>query len=222
MKKSLLITITILAVGCGKKDGRQASSTDERAELKDSLRRKMLNQASEQIEMLNQASEQIAAGPKASKGKKGFPSSTKEIMFGSNPVVTEKDKAFWEAAKSGNLEAVQSLLGEGVDVDIYGSTVGVDFGCTALFWAAKHNHKEVVQFLLDKDAYIDAGAGMGGAPLHIAAYEGHSEIVELLISEGANAEAKTGDGKTVLDFANEEIATLINKRVDEKKPNNNP
>ena len=158
----------------------------------------------------------IAATPPAKTDKK-FPSSTKELMFGSNPVVTDKDKALWEAAKSGNLEAVQSLLGEGVDVDIYGSTVGVDFGCTALFWAAKHNHKEVVQFLLEKDAYIDAGAGMGGAPLHIAAYEGHSEIVELLISEGANAEAKTGDGKTVIDFANEEIAALIRKSIEEKQ-----
>ena len=158
----------------------------------------------------------IAATPPAKTGKK-FPSSTKELMFGSNPAVTDKDKAFWEAAKSGNLEAVQSLLGEGVDVDIYGSTVGVDFGCTALFWAAKHNHKEVVQFLLEKDAYIDAGAGMGGAPLHIAAYEEHSEIVELLISEGANAEAKTGDGETVFDFANEEIAALIRKSIEEKK-----
>jgi hypothetical protein len=175
------------------------------------------------VKLIGEApSEKLIADTAQAKSGKKFPSSTKELMFGSNPVVTHKDKAFWEAAKSGNLEVVQRLFGEGVDVDIYGSTVGVDFGCTALFWAAKHNHKEVVQFLLDKDAYIDAGAGMGGAPLHIAAYEGHSEIVELLISEGANAEAKTGDGKTVLDFANEEIATLINKRVDEKKPNNNP
>ena len=158
----------------------------------------------------------IVATPPAKTDKK-FPSSTKELMFGSKPVVTDKDKAFWEAAKSGKLEAVQRLLSEGVDVDIYGSTVGVDFGCTALFWAAKHNHKEVVQFLLEKDAYIDAGAGMGGAPLHIAAYEGHSEIVELLISEGANAEAKTGDGKTVIDFANEEIAALIRKSIEEKQ-----
>jgi ankyrin repeat protein len=64
---------------------------------------------------------------------------------------------------------------------------------------------------------------MGGSPLHRAAYEGHSEIVELLISEGANAEAKTGDGKTVLDFANEEIARLIRKSIDEKKQKqNNP
>ena len=167
-------------------------------------------------------SEKLIADTAQAKSGKKFPSSTKELMFGSNPVVTDKDKAFWEAAKSGNLEVIQRLFGEGVDVDIYGSTVGVDFGCTALFWAAKNNHIKVVQFLLEKDAYIDAGAGMGGSPLHRAAYEGHSEIVKLLISEGANAEAKTVDGKTVLDFANEEIAALIRKSIEEKKPNNNP
>ena len=74
-----------------------------------------------------------------------------------------------------------------------------------------------MQFLLKKNAYIDAGVGMGGSPLHIAAYEGHPEVVELLISEGANAEAKTGDGDTVFDFANEEIAALIRKGIEERQ-----
>ena len=94
----------------------------------------------------------------------------------------------------------------------------LDFGCTALFWAAKHNHKEVVQFLLEKNAYIDAGVqAWVESPLHIAAYEGHPEVVELLISEGANAEAKTVDGETVFDFANEEIAALIRKGIEERR-----
>jgi hypothetical protein len=103
------------------------------------------------------SSERPIASTPAAKTDKKFPSSTKEVMFGSNPVVKDKDKAFWAAAKSGNLEAMRRLLGEGVDVNIYGSTIGVDFGCTALFWAAKHNHIKVVQFLLERDAYIDAG-----------------------------------------------------------------
>jgi hypothetical protein len=71
-------------------------------------------------------SEKLIVDAAPAKSGKKFPSSTKELMFGSNPVVTDKDKAFWEAAKSGNLEVVQRLLSEGVDVDIYGSTVGVD------------------------------------------------------------------------------------------------
>ena len=149
----------------------------------------------------------IAATPPAKTGKK-FPSSTKELMFGSNPVVTEKDKAFWNAAKKGDLKAIQSLLSEGVNVDIYG-----DYGCTALFWAAKHNHKDIVQYLLENKAYIDAGAGMGGTPLQVAAYEGNSEVVELLISKGASVKAKSTDGKTVFDSCSEEIAILIRKSV---------
>ncbi|MDG1362025.1 MAG: leucine-rich repeat protein [Akkermansiaceae bacterium] len=149
----------------------------------------------------------IAATPPAKTGKK-FPSSAKELMFGSNPVVTEKDKAFWNAAKKGDLKAIRSLLSEGVNVDIYG-----DYGCTALFWAAKHNHKDIVQYLLENKAYIDAGAGMGGTPLQVAAYEGNSEVVELLISKGASVKAKSTDGKTVFDSCSEEIAILIRKSV---------
>ena len=137
-----------------------------------------------------------------------FPSSTKELMFGSNPVVTEKDKAFWNAAKKGDLKAIRSLLREGINVDTYG-----DYGCTALFWAAKHNHKDIVQYLLENKAYIDAGAGIGGTPLQVAAYEGNSEVVELLVSKGASVKAKSTDGKTVFDSCSEEIAMLIRKGV---------
>ena len=207
MKRFIALSGFLLVVGCGKEEGEQASSPVGMEDQKESLRKEMLDQ-------VNRILEESAAEPKTSKGKKGFPSSTKEIMFGSNPVVTEKDKAFWEAAKTGDLDRVKSLLGEGVDIDIYGSTVGVDFGCTALFWAAKHNHKEVVEFLIENKAYIDAGAGMGGSPLHIAAYEGHSDIVELLISEGANVKAKTGGGDTVFDFSSEEMAALIRKSIE--------
>ena len=218
MKRFIALSGFLLVVGCGKEEGEQASSPVGMEDQKESLRKDIgfLRLQQDQVNRIwEEILEESAAEPKTSKGKKGFPSSTKEIMFGSNPVVTEKDKAFWEAAKTGDLDRVKSLLGEGVDIDIYGSTVGVDFGCTALFWATKHNHKEVVEFLIENKAYIDAGAGMGGAPLHIAAYEGHSDIVELLISEGANVKAKTGGGDTVFDFSSEEMAELIRKSIEE-------
>ena len=77
------------------------------------------------VKLIGEApSEKLIVDTASAKNGKKFPSSTKELMFGSNPVVTDKDKAFWEAAKSGNLEVVQRLLSEGVDVDIYDSTVG--------------------------------------------------------------------------------------------------
>jgi ankyrin repeat protein len=223
MKRVVAFLAVLFVVGCGEKEGGQSSTPDNRDALKESLRKEMLSQLSEASEELIERVEDMGEDrmppteQEATKGKKGFPSSLKEIMFGSNPPVTERDKAFWEAAKTGNLDEVQSLLKEGVDIDIYGSTVGVDFGCTALFWASKHNHKEVVQYLLENNAYIDAGAGMGGSALQIAVYEGHSEIVELLVSEGANVHAKNSGGGTVFDFASEEMAELIRKSMDEDK-----
>ena len=111
-----------------------------------------------------------------------FPKTTQEVMFGENPTLTDNDKALWAAAKKGNSTEVNRLLDEGVDINIYGSTVGVDFGCTALFWAAANNHIDTVELLIEKGAYIDAGTGIGGSPLARAAYEGHVESSNCLLS----------------------------------------
>ena len=132
-------------------------------------------------------------------------------MFGDNPTLTDNDKALWAAAKEGDSAKVKQLLDKGVDINIYGSTVGVDFGCTALFWAAANNHINTVELLIEKGAYIDAGAGMGGTPLARAAYEGHVEVVELLIEHGANVNAKDGTDQTVLDAADDSVAPILRR-----------
>ncbi len=137
---------------------------------------------------------------------KSFPKTTKELMFGANPTLTDKDKAFLSAAKEGKLDEVKSLLEEGVDIDCYDA-----YACTALFWAAANNHINNVELLIDKGAYIDAGAGIGGTPLGRAAYEGHVEVVELLIEHGANVNAKDGTGGSVLDAADDSVAEILRK-----------
>jgi len=137
---------------------------------------------------------------------KSFPKTTKELMFGANPTLTDKDKAFLSAAKEGKLDEVKSLLEEGVNIDCYDA-----FACTALFWAAANNHINNVELLIDKGAYIDAGAGIGGTPLARAAYEGHVEVVELLIEHGANVNAKDGTGGSVLDAADDSVAEILRK-----------
>ncbi|MDE0939654.1 MAG: ankyrin repeat domain-containing protein [Pirellulales bacterium] len=142
---------------------------------------------------------------------KSFPTTTQEVMFGDNPTLTDNDKALWVAAKEGDSAKVKQLLDKGVDINIYGSTVGVDFGCTALFWAAANNHIDTVDLLIEKGAYIDAGAGIGGSPLARAAYEGHVEIVELLIEHGANVNAKDGTGRSVLDAADDSVAPILQR-----------
>ena len=151
-----------------------------------------------------QSAAQLDAGATQSV-EKGFPTSLEELMFSSRPPLTENETAFLAAATDGDLEKVTSLLAEGVQVDIYD-----DSGYTALSWAAGNNHKNVVEFLVEKKAYLDAGAGIGGTPLATAAYEGHLEIVELLIASGADRNAKDGLGRMPLDAATGEAAKLLN------------
>lgn len=86
------------------------------------------------------------------------------------------------------------------------------FSCTGLFWAAVNNHKPIVEFLIEKGANLDAGAGLGGTPLARAAYEGHAEIVELLLSKGADVNAKDVSGGSPLDSADESVVDLLRKR----------
>lgn len=85
------------------------------------------------------------------------------------------------------------------------------FSCTGLFWAAANNHKSIVEYLIEKGANLNAGAGVGGTPLARAAYEGHVEVVELLIAKGADVNAKDVSGRSPLDSADDSVAEILRK-----------
>ena len=55
-----------------------------------------------------------------------------------------------------------------------------------MFAAARNGHTEVVEYLLDHGALVDAKGVFGATGLHWAAINGHRETVELLIARGAN------------------------------------
>jgi ankyrin repeat protein len=111
--------------------------------------------------------------------------------------------AFLRAASRGDLETVKKLLTGNPDLifsrDMYGST--------ALKRAADAinthgGHKDVVKFLLDKGADVNAHANVEKlTPLHVAAAAGNKAIVELLLVHGADVNAKDGRGKTPLFYA---------------------
>ena len=56
----------------------------------------------------------------------------------------------------------------------------------AIYAAARNGHTEVVEYLLDHGAKIDAKGIFGATGLHWAAINGHRKTVELLLSRGAN------------------------------------
>ena len=56
----------------------------------------------------------------------------------------------------------------------------------ALYAAARNGHRDVVAYLLDQGADIDAKGFFGATGLHWAAINGHLETVEFLVKRGAS------------------------------------
>jgi cytohesin len=127
------------------------------------------------------------------------------------PTTKAPDISIWEAAATGNIEAVKQHLAAGTDVNARHKSGGL----TPLHFAAYYGHEEIVELLITKGANVNAKEEKGWTPLHFAAYYGHEEIVELLITKGANVNAKANDGRTPIDWAitqdNTETADLLRK-----------
>jgi ankyrin repeat protein len=96
------------------------------------------------------------------------------------------------------------------------------FSTMPLYYAAAHGRGEVVRFLLDNGADIEARRKDGLTALMTAAYSGHQEIVELLIERGANINARDNAGLTVLDCAamsgSEPLMALLRQHGDVTAP----
>ena len=65
-------------------------------------------------------------------------------------------------------------------------------GITALEWAARRGHTEVVKALIENKANVNVSRTTNGVtPLFIAAQEGNTEIVEQLLDHKADVNAST-------------------------------
>ena len=85
-----------------------------------------------------------------------------------------------EAAKRGDVPAVQRFIADGADVNTKD-----DNGLTALIAASFNGHKEVVQTLLDQGADVNAKMNDGATASMFAIKNGHKEVRELLVRAGA-------------------------------------
>lgn len=81
-------------------------------------------------------------------------------------------------------EFAEFLLAQGAEIDEK-NIVGEYKGYTPLFWAILYGETDVVKFLAEKGADINAVAENGKTPLSVATDAGHEEIVEILKNLGA-------------------------------------
>jgi ankyrin repeat protein len=83
--------------------------------------------------------------------------------------------------------------------------------------ASYRGHKEVVEFLIQKGADIEAKDNDGMTALMKASFMGRKEIVELLIQNGADVNQKNNNGQNAMMRAdNEEIKKAIIEAVKKK------
>jgi ankyrin repeat protein len=97
------------------------------------------------------------------------------------------------AALKGHFSLVQKLVEHDADVN--------KPGWTPLHYAASAGHVQIVEYLLENSAYIDAESPNGTTPLMMAAMYGSPEAVKVLIQAGADLSSKNQLGLSAWDFA---------------------
>jgi ankyrin repeat protein len=96
------------------------------------------------------------------------------------PIPYGRDTALMFAARSGDLESAQLLLGAGANVNDTDA-----WGVSAMLLAAHSGHRPLMELLLQKGARPDA-ADAGFAALHVAIMRRDEAMVRALLDHGAN------------------------------------
>ena len=110
---------------------------------------------------------------------------------------SEPEGRLIEAARTGNIAAVEPALKRGADLD---SRTNM-YGDTALTLACKGGHKEVARLLLERGADVDKPAQSKRNALWMAVNYGHSDLAELLVAKGADVDYQDDAGETPLMVA---------------------
>jgi len=100
------------------------------------------------------------------------------------------------AVSRGDLDETKQLLGKGSQRINERQPAS---GGTALGAASLHGRLDMVKYLIERGAKVEATNRDGNTPLHVAAFMCQAEIVKLLIEKGSSPLTKNGRGETVID-----------------------
>lgn len=121
------------------------------------------------------------------------------------------------AAANGDLDAIHSALGLGIDVntvDLFEDTAGNTVEGTALVAAAMNGKTDALVLLIEKGAKVDARDGLRRTALYHAAEQGHTDAVAALLDAGADPNDNP-PGRTALyhaaDRGDDRMAELLLK-----------
>ena len=113
------------------------------------------------------------------------------------------------AALRGQLAWCQRLVARGVPVD--------RGGWTPLHYAASGPDPQVVGWLLDRGAKLEARSPNGSTPLMMAAGYGSESSVEVLLARGADPKLRNDPGLTAADFAQRAGREALARRLSQPR-----
>lgn len=105
---------------------------------------------------------------------------------GGRKKTSSHDTAIFDAATNGDLSKVKELVEDDPDIVFFEDASHPGTRATALAFAAINNRTDVVKYLLDHKANVNAKDADNQTPLMGAADYNHKEMVELLLSRGAD------------------------------------
>jgi fucose 4-O-acetylase-like acetyltransferase len=118
--------------------------------------------------------------------------------------VQENYPSIYEAAMSGNLEALRFHIDDGTNLDIPESSGGA----SPLIIAGMFGHYDFCQKLIDEGVEINSTNNEGSTALFTAAFFGRKDIVELLLSYGADTDVRDKNGSTAIEALNVPFAEV--------------
>lgn len=106
---------------------------------------------------------------------------------------TSESNALMYAALHGELQMVEFLIARKAEVN--------KTGWAPLHFAAANGHADIVRYLLEHHAYIDAESPNRTTPLMMAARQGHPTVATLLVEEGADPTLRNDADFTAARYA---------------------
>lgn len=101
------------------------------------------------------------------------------------------------SAKNGESDLVSYLLDSGADL----KAIHLSSGRTPLHWAARYDHRQIVDTLISKGASLEVRTNNGFTPLLEVASLDNLETLQSLLDHSANPQARTNDGMTASHLA---------------------
>lgn len=117
---------------------------------------------------------------------------------------TDSSRSIWEAAKAGDVEAIEHHIKDGA-----GQSEPDTTGMTPLGWATAMGGVSAADVVLKHGADIPAKDPDAATTLHTAAFFGNVDMVQFLVTTGADMNAETVLGDAPLDAAGTDESSTV-------------